>query len=329
MKFENKNVLISGGTGMIGRHLVEMLLNKNCKTITIASLDEPNNLPENVLFRKVDLTSLENCLEVCKGQDIVLHLAGIKGSPLMAKTKPASFMVPMIMFNTNLLEAARRRDAEWILYTSSIGVYAQAPTLHEDDVWKIFPSENDKFAGWAKRIGELQLEAYNVQYDMKNTSIIRPANVYGKWDNFDPNTAMVIPSLINRIVSGENPLRVWGNGSAVRDFIHANDVARAVVYAVENEINLPVNVGSGEGVTIKELVEIICRAYKEITGKTIDIEWDTTKPTGDKQRLMDTERLKGTGFNLETSLEQGVKETMTWFIANQYMFKQQNNYFAK
>ena len=300
MKFENKNVLISGGTGMIGRHLVEMLLNKNCKTITIASLDEPNNLPENVLFRKVDLTSLENCLEVCKGQDIVLHLAGIKGSPLMAKTKPASFMVPMIMFNTNLLEAARRRDAEWILYTSSIGVYAQAPTLHEDDVWKTFPSENDKFAGWAKRIGELQLEAYNVQYDMKNTSIIRPANVYGKWDNFDPNTAMVIPSLINRIVSGENPLRVWGNGSAVRDFIHAN-----------------------------ELVEIICRAYKEITGKTIDIEWDTTKPTGDKQRLMDTERLKGTGFNLETSLEQGVKETMTWFIANQYMFKQQNNYFAK
>ena len=131
------------------------------------------------------------------------------------------------------MEAARRCGVDRFLYTSSIGVYSPSEIFHEDDVWNTFPSPNDRFAGWAKRMGELQAEAYAIEYGWERISIVRPANVYGPFDNFDPGSAMVIPSLINRATSGENPLLVWGDGSQIRDFVHADDVARGMLVVVE------------------------------------------------------------------------------------------------
>ncbi len=310
--FSGKRVLVTGGTGMIGRYLVDLLLERGAK-IRIASLDEPREEMKKVEFQKTNLMIFENCIKACEGMDYVFHVAGIKGSPSMTAKKPASFFVPLITFNTNMMEAAKQCGAKGYLYTSSVGVYGPAEVFQEDDVWKKFPSENDRFAGWAKRIGELQAEAYKIEYGWNTICIVRPANVYGRYDNFDPNNAMVIPSLIKRAVDGENPLKVWGDGSPVRDFIHAKDVALGMLFVMEKEIHEPINLGSGEGVSIKELVEVIARNLPHKP----KIEWDVTKPAGDKKRLLDMSRAFKYGFKLSVSLEEGVRDTIDWYTKNQ------------
>ena len=242
MHFENKKILVTGGTGLIGVALVNLLLKQNAK-IKVVSVDNVNPFSSEVEFVKSDLRIHENCMKLCENIDYVFHLAGIKGSPSVAMGRPASFFVPTILFNTCLIDAAVKQRVEHILYTSSVGVYSPNDIFKEDDVWKTFPSNNDKFAGWAKRMGELQLEAHKIESKFNNFSIVRPANVYGPYDNFDPNTAMVIPSLINRALKCDKELVVWGNGSAVRDFIFSEDVARGMIEIVKKKIQYPVNLG--------------------------------------------------------------------------------------
>ena len=310
--YRNKNVLVTGGTGLIGRPLVEMLLQQGAN-VTVASLDDPSRAPYGVTFKPVDLREFHACLELCKNQDIVFQLAGVKGSPAMTAKRPASFFVPTITFSINMMEAARRAGVGRFLFTSSVGVYSPAEIFYEDDVWKTFPSPNDRFAGWAKRMGELQAEAYKIEYGWDKIAIVRPANVYGSYDNFDPANAMVIPSLIKRAMDGENPLTVWGDGSPIRDFIHAQDVARGMLLAVENGINEPINLGSGTGVTIKEIAEIV---VANIPNGPIDLNWDITKPKGDAKRLMDMTRANSYGFKPEISIETGIIETIKWYAKN-------------
>lgn len=322
--YKGKKILVTGGTGLIGQPLVEMLVQTGAK-VSVVSLDDPSRAPAGVKFIQADLREFSNCLEVCKNKDIVFHLAGIKGSPLMTKKYPASYFVPTISFNTNMMEAARRQKVKRYLYTSTIGVYSPAEVFHEDDVWKSFPSENDRFAGWAKRMGELQAEGYKIEYGWDKVSIVRPANVYGPFDNFDPKTGMVIPSLIFRALSGENPLKVWGDGSPVRDFIYSKDVAIGMMLAVEKGVNVPINLGSGEGVTIKELAETVA---KLIPGGSIKIIWDKSKPKGDKKRLMDIGRAKKLlGFKPLFPLKEGIKETIEWYIKNKKDIEKRYNVF--
>ena len=323
--YQNKRVLVTGGTGLIGRPLVESLLNYGAK-ITVVSLDDPARAPRGITFKQADLREFSACLEVCKNQEIVFQLAGIKGSPAMTAKRPASFFVPTILFSMNMMEAARRMDVEQFLFTSSIGVYSPAEVFHEDDVWKTFPSPFDRFAGWAKRMGELQADAYNIEYGWDKISIVRPANVYGPYDNFDPTNAMVIPSLIKRAMDGEHPLTVWGDGSPIRDFIHARDVARGMLLAVEKSINEPINLGSGTGVTIKEIAEII---VANIPGGPINLVWDSTKPTGDAKRLMDMTRAHAYGFQPEISIEAGIIETIEWYVNNRNMVDNRYNAFTE
>jgi GDP-L-fucose synthase len=227
-----------------------------------------------------------------------------------------------------LLEAAFRSGAEHVLYASSIGVYSPADIFYEHSVWKTFPSENDKFAGWAKRMGELQLESYKVQYDFSNFSIVRPANVYGPYDNFDVNNAMVVPSLIRRALEEKKDyIEVWGDGSAIRDFIYADDVAQGMIHVVENKISEPINLGSGSGVKIKDLIETI---VKKLPDKKLSIKWDTSKPTGDKVRVMDMTKAKKLGFKCKVSLEEGIEKTISWFLENkEYSSSKYNSFNEK
>ncbi len=306
--YKNKNVLVTGGTGLIGRPLLQLLLDSGAN-VTCVSLDKPSDIDGRVNFVKADLRNFDNCLSVCKNQQIVFNLVGIKGSPKMCAERPASFFVPTIMFSINMMEAARQANVERYLFTSSIGVYHPAEVFNEDDMWKTFPSENDRIPGWSKRIGELQAEAYEIEYKWENISIVRPANVYGPYDNFDPENAMVIPSLISRAVSGERPLKVWGDGSPVRDFIYAKDVAVGMMKVLESGYNKPVNLGSGEGVKIKEIAETIASLMPD----ECKIEWDVSKPSGDRQRIMNTERALDLGISAETDLKQGIKETIDWY----------------
>lgn len=320
--FKGKSVLVTGGTGLIGRPLVDMLIAKGAK-VRIASLDDASRAHPAADFQRCNLMFLENCLKVCEGMDYVFHLAGIKGSPAMTAKSPASFFVPTISFNTNMMEAARQRGVKKYLFTSTVGVYSPSEVFLEDDVWKTFPSPNDRFAGWAKRMGELQAEAYKIEYGWDAISIVRPANVYGVYDNFDTNNAMVIPSLIRRAMDGENPLTVWGDGSPIRDFIHARDVASGMLMMLEKGVNVPVNLGSGTGVTIKQLVDVIV-SNLDTKPKVI---WDTSKPSGDKKRLMDITRAKSYGWEPKVTLEEGIREVMDWYKKNKTTISNRYNVF--
>lgn len=307
---------------MIGIPLVEMLIKEGAK-IRIASLDDSARAHPKAEFCRVNLTDFNNCKKICAGMDYVFHLAGIKGSPSMTAKKPASFFVPLLLMNTNMMEAARQSGVERYLYTSTIGVYAPAEIFHEDDVWKSFPSQNDRFAGWAKRMGELQAEAYKIEHGWDKIAIVRPANVYGPFDNFDPNNAMVIPSLIKRAIDGENPLVVWGDGSQIRDFIYASDVARGMLVAMEKGLGRVINLGSGVGVSIKDIVEIIISNMKDKP----KIVWDTAKPSGDKKRLMDVSIAESLGIKPEVSIQNGIKETIEWFRDNKALIEKRYNVF--
>jgi nucleoside-diphosphate-sugar epimerase len=223
--FKDKNVLVTGGNGMIGQSLVELLYDTTSANIMVADL--PN----------VDLRDRKDCKAVCEGQDIVFHLAGIKGSPQRCMKAPASFSVPMIQFNANMVEAAYNADIEWFLYTSSVGVYHPAEMFVEDDV--------------------------------------------------------------------------WGDGTPIRDFIHARDVARGMVFAVENQITEPLNLGSGNGVSIAKIASSIAACFE------CGIKFDSTKPSGDAKRLMDMTRTFSYGFENLTDIDDGLQETIEWYINNE------------
>jgi GDP-L-fucose synthase len=307
--FKDQKVLVTGGSGMIGAQLVTLLNEKGAK-VYIADLNPPPSDVKCERYFHVDLKEYKACRNICEEMDYVFNLVGIKASPKACMEKPADIMGPMMQFNTNMLEAAMKANVKWYLYTSTVGVYTPAEVLHEDDVWKGFPSPNDWYGGWAKRMGELQCQAYEKQYGEGKCSIVRPANVYGVYDNFNLETAMVIPSLIRKGYENE-VLEVWGDGSQIRDFIHAHDVARGMLFAVENKITEPVNLGSGTGVSIKEIVDIISKYFNK------PVEWDTTKPTGDLKRIFSTDRIKSYGFENTISLERGIETTIDWFVENQ------------
>ena len=177
--FKGKNVLVAGGLGLIGNQLVKLLTYSGA-IVKIA---------DKKLDDDMDLTNYDNCLEACYDMDYVFNLLCIKGSPKAMKERPASHLVPMLMFNTNLMEAARECKVKRYLYTSSVGVYHPTDVLIEDDVWKTFPSVHDWYAGWTKRIGELQAQAYQIQYGWNEISIVRPTNTYGPYDDFDSDGA--------------------------------------------------------------------------------------------------------------------------------------------
>lgn len=318
--FKGKSVLITGGTGMIGREIVDILCNAGAK-VKIVSLDKitVDNRAEHILG---DLTSFEFCKEVTKNIDFVFHVAGIKGSIDVTKSKPASFFVPLLQFNTNVLEASRLNNVKKLVYTSSIGAYSSAEIFKEGENADGPPM--DMFPGWAKRMAELQVQAYKIQYGMDNFSIVRPCNVYGPGDNFDPNNAMVIPSLMYRIFHKEDPVVVWGDGTAIRDFAYSRDVAEGVILALHYGTNSSfVNLGSGQGYSVRELVETLHSFLP------FNYEFDTTKSSGFPRRVMDLELARSQiHYNPTTSLLDGLKQTWEWYIKNQEEYLQRKNYFT-
>ena len=321
--FKNRKALVTGGTGMIGRSIVRILCDAGAN-VTSVSLDDLI-VDERANHLKSDLTLLDNCLDLTNGVDYVFHVAGIKGSIEVTKSKPASFFVPLLMFNTNILEACRVNKVKKVVYTSSIGAYPSAEVFQEPEAFDpgIEPPPMDMFPGWAKRMAEMQILAYRKQYDLDNFAIVRPCNVYGPGDNFDPENAMVVPSLMSRIVSGERPLKVWGDGSAIRDFAYSEDVAMGVIQAlVAGTGSGFVNLGSGKGYSVRELVETL----KEVVD--FEYEFDTTKPNGFPKRVMDITKARETiGYEPKTTLKDGLQATWDWFMANRDEFLQRKNYF--
>ena len=303
-------ILITGASGMVGKHLVDMCLQKGyfVKGTDIRydeRYSEEKYWGENFDFQHGNLNNYQRCLELVDDVDVVFHVAGVKGSPKRAAEQPNDYFTPMLQMNTNMAEAARIGAVEWYVYTSTIGVYQPAEVFKEDDVWKTFPSENDKYAGWVKRLGELQLDCFETHYGLKNYSIVRPANIYGEYDEFGEEST-VIASLVKKGCN-DKLLSVWGDGTPIRDFIHAEDVARGILMSYENKITEPINLGSGDGVRIRDIASIVATHY----GK--EIEYDVTKPNGDNKRLMDMTRANSYGFHPQVDLETGIKRVIKYY----------------
>jgi GDP-L-fucose synthase len=300
-------ILITGASGMVGKHLVDMCLDKGyyVRATDIRYDDRYDIYVKNFEFYQADLRDFDDCKNVVTGMDAVFQVAGVKGSPKRAAEQPNDYFTPMLQMNTNMAEAARLQGVDWYVYTSTVGVYQPAEVFKEDDVWKTYPSENDKYAGWVKRLGELQLDCFETHYGLKNYSIVRPANIYGEYDEFGEEST-VIASLVKKGYN-DKLLSVWGDGTPIRDFIHAEDVARGILMSYENKITEPINLGSGDGVRIKDIASIVATHY----GK--EIEYDTTKPNGDNKRLMDMTRANSYGFYPEVDLETGIKRVIKYY----------------
>jgi GDP-L-fucose synthase len=319
--FRERRVLITGGTGMIGRQVVHVLCGAGAR-VTSASLDRFEVHP-GVDHVVADLTSLETCKTLTRDMDFVFHVAGIKGSIEVTTTRPASFFVPLLMMNTNVLEACRVNKVAKVLYTSSIGAYASAEVFRETDDVETAPPM-DMFPGWAKRMAEMQIRAYAIEHGLDNFAIVRPCNVYGPGDTFDPANAMVIPALMSRIAAGEDPVVVWGDGSAIRDFAYSADVAEGMILALHHGTGgRAVNLGSGQGTSIRELVETLHAIV------LFNYRFDATKPAGFPRRIMDISLARRTlGYEPRTTLAEGLKRTWDWFMANRDEHLRKKNYFA-
>ena len=300
-------ILITGASGMVGKHLVDMCLDKGyyVRATDIRYDDRYDIYVKNFEFYQADLRDFDDCKNVVTGMDAVFQVAGVKGSPKRAAEQPNDYFTPMLQMNTNMAEAARLQGVDWYVYTSTVGVYQPAKVFKEDDVWKTYPSENDKYAGWVKRLGELQLDCFETHYGLKNYSIVRPANIYGEYDEFGEEST-VIASLVKKGYHNDL-LSVWGDGTPIRDFIHAEDVARGILMSYENKITEPINLGSGDGVRIKDIASIVATHY----GK--EIEYDVSKPNGDNKRLMDMTRANSYGFYPEVDLETGIKRVIKYY----------------
>lgn len=318
--FSGKSALVTGGTGLIGRQVVDILVQAGAR-VKIVSLDKVhvNANAEHVI---ADLTDFSTCKEVTQGMDCVFHLAGIKGSAKVSTSHLASHFVPTMMFNVNVLEASRIAKVQKLVYTSSIGAYANAEVFKEEQPGDFHDAPMD-FAGWAKRMAELQIHAYRVQHGMDHYTAVRPSNVYGPGDNFDPENAMVVPTLIHRIHSKENPVIVWGDGSAIRDLVYSRDVAEGIILALHHGTKgRYVNLGAGKGYTIRELVETL-RSFIDF-----NYEFDATKPSGFPKRVMNIQLAQELiDYNPTTSLKDGLKATYDWFLDNQFEYKNKKNYF--
>ena len=310
MDFRGKKVLVAGGTGLIGTPLVEMLVDRGAR-VFVVSKDDPSRAHCNSSFFNLDLLDYEYCLWACGNMDYVFNLLCVKGSPATARARPATMFDANLLLDVNLLRAAREKGVGGYLLTSSLAVYPPAEIFSEDDARRALPSQNDIFPGLAKLAGEMQAEAYRIEYGF-NVSIVRPANTYGPHDDFWSEGAMVVPSLVRRICGGENPIILSGDGKQERDIIYSEDVARGMLFVAENEIYEPVNIGSGIAVKIRDLVDIIARC----SGLRPDVWWDILRPSGDKKRVLDTTRIKSYGFEPKVSLRDGIRETVEWYNNN-------------
>lgn len=316
--YEGKKVLVTGGTGLIGRAIVKKLLDFGAD-VTIASLDDLNLFPD-CQFKKVDLTSFDDTAEVMRGMDCVVHAAGIKGSIEVTLSHPASFFVPMARFNLNVLEAARLNGISNLVYMSSIGAYSSAEIFVENVNDEGPPM--DRFPGWAKRMAELQIEAYRKEHRV-DWAIVRPCNVYGPGDNFDPDNAMVIPSLMMKIERGDDPILVWGDGSSVRDFAYSADIADGTLLALQHGTRGSyVNLGSGKGYTIRELIDSLSEIVR------FNYLFDSTKSGGFPRRIMNINRARDwLGYEPKTDLKAGLDLTWNWFQENKDEYLRRYNYF--
>lgn len=303
-----KRVVVTGGAGFLGSHVVAKLRARGVTDIVI---------PRAADF---DLREKSACAEVVKASDIVIHLAANVGGIGYNRDYPGTLFYDNLLMGVHLMEEARKAGVSKFVAIGTICAYPKfAPIpFKEDDLWNGYPEETNAPYGLAKKMMLVQSTAYRSEYDF-NSIFLLPVNLYGPGDNFSEKSSHVIPALIKKFVEAikqnKPSVTVWGTGKATREFCYVGDTAEGIVLATEryNESE-PVNLGAGFEISIKDLVEKI-RALVGYTGKII---WDTTKPDGQPRRMLDTTRAKDKfGYESTTDFDKGLKETIAWYREHQ------------
>ena len=304
LNWSGKKVLVTGGNGFLGSHVVNELKNLNVKDIfTPASKD-------------YDLRNRTDCKKVLKDIDVVFHLASTSGGIMFLKERPAEAFYDNIMMGVNLIHEAKEAGIEKLIITGAVSSYPKLAPIpfNEKNIWDGYPDETNAPYGIAKRTLLVQSQAYRQQFDF-NSIILFLTNLYGPKDHFDPTSATVIPALINKISSAkkqtEKSISIWGDGTPTRDFLYVQDAVRGLMLAAEKyDEGLPINLGSDQETTINELVNLISK----ITGFKGQINWDKSKPNGQPRRKVSNKLAEEKlGFKAETTLEEGLQKTIEWF----------------
>jgi GDP-L-fucose synthase len=313
------NIAITGGDGFIGSHLVEFLVNQGVRPYVITrrkNLRRISYLADKVTLLHADLLNFDEVKKVFRGMDVVFHLASKVAGIQYNVIHPAVMFEENVTITLNVLRAVRLCDVERLLMVSSTCVYPRHATVPtpESEGFLGEPEPTNLGYGWAKRFTEKAAELFNKEYGMK-IAIVRPENVYGPRDNFEPGTAHVIPSLIRRAYECNNRLIVWGSGKQTRSFIYVTDVVEAMCLAIQKyAVADPINIGSSEEITIGELAKTIL----DIMNKSnVNIVFDTSKPDGMPRKVADVTKMRNVlGFKPKVSLHQGLKTTIKWFLDN-------------
>lgn len=314
-EYKNKKVLVTGGGGLIGRQVIHQLVDVGADVISVG-LDNPEGYSKYI---KCDLKHIDYCLAIIKDFDYVFHLAGIKASPKITLERPSTMSIMPLMINTNVLEACRINGIKNVLFTSSIGAYAEAELLKEENAYLGEPM--DLLPGTVKRMAELQIQAYQKEYGL-NYKVVRLGNCYGIGDNFNSDNGMFISSLMAKVLRGDNPVEIWGDGSQIRDFVYSKDVAHGILQMMLVGDCLPINLGSGVGYSVKDVVSTMALIQG---GKSFRFMPD--KPTGVKKRVLDISKARSLGYEPQYTLYAGLKETWNWYKDNSQESDKRLNYF--
>ncbi len=308
MDLSNKRVVVTGGAGFLGSFVLEGLERRGAEHVFV---------PRSAQYDLRDRAAIDRLWADAR-PDVVIHLAAVVGGIGANRDNPGRFFYENMVMGLELIEAARRHGLEKFVTIGTICAYPKFTPVpfREDDLWNGYPEETNAPYGVAKKALLVQGQAYRQQYGM-NVVYLLPVNLYGPRDNFDLHSSHVIPALIRKCVeareAGAPAIEVWGDGSPSREFIHARDAAEGILLATERYDDAdPVNLGTGTEITIRDLVETIRR----LTGYQGDLVWRTEMPNGQPRRCLDTTRARERfGFVAQTSLEEGLAETVAWYEA--------------
>jgi len=304
---KNDKIVVTGGNGFLGKHVINKLYSDGFKNIFSVSHAE---------YDLINIKDINRMYDVFK-PEIVIHLAAKVGGIKANMDNPGSFFYDNLLMGVQLIEEARIRNIKKFVAIGSICSYPKITTIpfREENLWEGYPEETNAPYGLAKKMLLIQSQAYRQQYNF-NSIFLLPVNLYGIYDNFKTDTSHVVPALIRKCYEAKknnvNYIQCWGTGNASREFLYVEDAAEGIVLAMKKyNLSNPINLGSGQEISIKDLVLLIC---KEINFNG-DIIWDKTMPDGQPRRCLDVSRAKKYfDFQSKTPLEEGIKKTIKWYI---------------
>ncbi len=306
MDLSSKRILVTGGAGFLGQVVCSRLRELGATELTVPRKGEYDLTEESAVEK----------LFIDANPEVVIHLAAEVGGIGANRANPGRYFFANMAMGLHVIEACRRHRVEKIVQVGTVCSYPKHTPVpfQEEDLWDGYPEETNAPYGVAKKALLVMLQAYRQQYGLRSTYVL-PVNLYGPGDNFDLETSHVVPALIRKFVTareeGKEAVELWGTGSVSREFLYVDDAAQGIVAAAQQlEEPIPVNLGTGREITIRELAN----TTKVLTGFKGTIVWDATKPDGQPRRMLDTTRARELfGFEARTSLEEGLKKTIAWW----------------